>query len=181
MKVLKILVVFLISLSLIYIVVSAIAPSNLIIEKSITINTSAEAIVENVVCSDKWTAWSSWQAMDPEMKNEYSENPCGPESWNSRNGPNSGKGTQTIEEVNGTGSIQINIVFEGFEGVNYANWRFVEIDGLTTVTWNFEGVASPFFFRPMNLMMKGVLEHSYESGLASLKAVVEANSTAAGE
>jgi hypothetical protein len=59
--------------------------------------------------------------MDPEMKNDYSENPCGAEAWNSWDGPNSGKGTQTIEEVNSTELIKMNLVFEGFEEVNYAD------------------------------------------------------------
>lgn len=55
------------------------------------------------------------------MKNDYSENPCGAEAWNSWDGPNSGKGTQTIEEVNSTELIKMNLVFEGFEEVNYAD------------------------------------------------------------
>jgi hypothetical protein len=59
--------------------------------------------------------------MDPEMKNDYSENPCGAEAWNSWDGPNSGKGTQTIEEVNSTELIKMNLVFEGFEEVNYTD------------------------------------------------------------
>lgn len=175
MKVLKYLAIILVVLIGLVVVLAAVSPSELKIEKSTTINAPASAVVANVACLDKWPAWSAWQAMDSEMTNEYSEDPCGIGAWNSWDGPKSGKGTQTIDEVNGTESIKMSLVFEGFEGTNYANWKFEEAEGVTTVTWSFEGAPSPFFFRPMNLMMKGVLEESYSSGLSSLKEVVEAD------
>jgi len=177
MKVLKVLGIILITLFGIYVVIAAVAPANLIVEKSTTIDASSQAVSSHVNCLDKWPAWSAWQAMDPKMENEYSDNPCGVGAWNSWNGPTSGKGKQTIEEVNGSESIKMNLVFEGFEGVNYANWKFDEVDGSTIVSWSFEGAPSPFFFRPINLMMKGVLEESYATGLASLKEVVESDSS----
>ena len=117
----------------------------------------------------------AWQKMDPEMKNEYSENPCGAGAWNSWDGPKSGKGKQTIDEMNGEESIKMSLVFEVFPGTNYANWNFEEADGVITVTWDFAGAPSPFMMRPMNLIKKGVLEGSYQTGLASLKEVVESS------
>ena len=174
MKILKVLAIVLLALVGLWFVLAAVAPAELNIEESITIEASSATVFANVNCLDKWQAWSAWQAMDPEMKNEYSENPCGVGAWNSWDGPSSGKGTQTIEEVSGTEAIKMNLVFEGFEGVNYANWTFLETEGSTTVTWNFLGAPSPFMMRPMNLMMKGVLQDSYKKGLASLKDVAEA-------
>ena len=175
MKVLKVLAIVLVVLIGLYVVFAAVSPSELYIEKIETINAPASAVMANVVCLDKWPAWSAWQKMDTAMKNEYSDDPCGAGAWNSWDGPNSGKGKQTIEQVNGEESIKMNLVFEGFDGINYANWTFEEADGVTTVTWTFEGAPSPFMMRPMNLMMKGVLEESYQTGLAALKVVTEAN------
>lgn len=175
MKVLKYLAIILVILIGLVVVLAAVSPSELKIEKSTTINAPADAVIANVACLDKWPAWSAWQSMDPDMKNEYSEDPCGLGAWNSWDGEKAGKGKQTVDEVNGTESIKMSLEFEGFEGTNYANWTFEEADGATTVTWNFDGAPSPFFFRPMNLMMKGVLEESYASGLASLKEIVESD------
>lgn len=178
MKVFRILGIILISLFAIYVIVAVVAPAKLEIEKSTTIDASAQAVMANVVCLDKWPVWSAWQSMDPEMTNEYSEDPCGVGAWNYWDGPKSGKGTQTIEEINGNDSIRMNVIFVGIEGVNYANWKFEETDGPTIVTWNFKGSEFPFFLRPINLVMKGVLEKLYADGLASLKEVVEAAPTA---
>jgi hypothetical protein len=163
------LVIILVVLVGLFVVIVAVSPSELQIEKTETINAPATS-----VCLDKWQAWSAWQKMDPEMKNEYSENPCGAGAWNSWEGPQSGKGTQTIDEVNGEESIKMSLVFEDFDGTNYANWKFEEADGVTTVTWGFAGAPSPFMMRPMNMIMKGVLEQSYQDGLAVLKEIVEA-------
>ena len=178
MKVLKVLAIVLVVLIGLYVVFAAVSPSELQVEKTEIINAPASAVMANVVCLDKWPTWSAWQKMDPEMKNEYSENPCGAGAWNSWDGPNSGKGKQTIDEVNGEEAIKMSLVFEGFDGTNYANWKFEEEDGVTTVTWTFEGASSPFMMRPMNVMMKGVLEESYQTGLAALKVVTEANPAA---
>ena len=178
MKVLKVLAIVLVVLIGLYVVFAAVSPSELQVEKTEIINAPASAVMANVVCLDKWPTWSAWQKMDPEMKNEYSENPCGAGAWNSWDGPNSGKGKQTIDEVNGEEAIKMSLVFEGFDGTNYANWKFEEEDGVTTVTWTFEGASSPFMMRPMNVVMKGVLEESYQTGLAALKEVSEANPAA---
>jgi effector-binding domain-containing protein len=174
MKVLKILGIIVLSLLGLWIVLAAVAPSELQVEKSITIEAPASVVFANVNCLDAWPAWSAWQAMDPSMKNEYAENPCGVGAWNSWNGEQSGIGKQTISEVRDNEYIKMDLVFEGFEGTNYSEWKFEETDGSTSVTWNFLGAPSPFFFRPMNMMMKGVLEDSYDQGLAALKAVAEA-------
>jgi hypothetical protein len=68
------LVIILVVLVGLFVVIVAVSPSELQIEKTETINAPATS-----VCLDKWQAWSAWQKMDPEMKNEYSENPCGAE------------------------------------------------------------------------------------------------------
>ncbi len=173
MKVLKVLAIILVLIIGLGLVLIAVSPSKLTVEKSITIDAPTSVVFANVSCLDKWPAWSAWDAMDPEMKNEYSENPCGIGAWNSWDGPQTGKGKQTIDEINGNESIIMSLVFEGFEGTNYANWKFEEVEEGTKVTWTFDGAPSPFLFRPMNLMMKGVLEKSYEDGLNALKDVAE--------
>ena len=174
MKVLKIIGIIVLSLLGLWVVLAAISPSELKVERSTTIDAPASVVFENVNCLDAWPAWSAWQSMDPGMENEYAENPCGVGAWNSWKGEKSGVGKQTITEVRDAEYIKMDLVFEGFEGTNYSEWNFVEADGVTTVTWNFLGAPSPFFFRPMNMMMKGVLEGSYDQGLAALKEVAEA-------
>ncbi|MCF8461387.1 MAG: GyrI-like domain-containing protein [Flavobacteriales bacterium] len=174
MKVLKIVGIVALILFGIYVIVAAVAPSSLVVEKSISVNAPASAVFNEVNCFDKWPAWSAWDAMDSTMANEYSENPCGLDAWNSWVGDNSGVGKQVILEVTPNEYIKTSLVFGDDPAVQTAEWFFEEVDGVTKVTWNFIGSEVSFFKRPGNLIGEYFVSSAYVASLAALKEVAEA-------
>jgi effector-binding domain-containing protein len=108
------------------------------------------------------------------MANEYSENPCGLDAWNSWVGDNSGVGKQVILEVTPNEYIKTSLVFGGDSAVQIAEWFFEETDGVTKVTWNFIGSEVSFFKRPGNLIGEFFISSAYVSSLAALKEIAEA-------
>ncbi|MBL4586919.1 MAG: SRPBCC family protein [Flavobacteriales bacterium] len=173
MKILKYLIILLVFLAGVWLVMCAIAPSSLELERSVSINTSSSVVYSQVSCLDQWPNWSPWAEMDPEMKNTYSDDPCGKNASVSWTGEKAGAGTQTIVEATANSYLKTSLEFDD-RGLNYSEWNLSEADGATTVTWNFLGAETPFMMRGMNLVMKGFLEEAYENGLAKLKKVCEA-------
>ncbi|MCF8465274.1 MAG: GyrI-like domain-containing protein [Flavobacteriales bacterium] len=174
MKVLKIVGIVALVLLGVYVIVAAVAPSSLVVEKSISVNAPASAVFNEVNCFDKWPGWSAWDAMDSTMVNEYSDNPCGLNAWNSWVGDNSGVGKQVILEVRPNEYIKTSLVFNGDSAVQIAEWFFEETDGVTTVTWNFIGSEVSFFKRPGNLIGEFFISSAYVSSLEALKLIAEA-------
>ena len=175
MKVLKVLGIILIALFGIYIVAALVAPSSLLIEKSVTINAPIKTVFKQVSCFDKWPTWSPWDAMDSTNTNEFSENPCGQDAWNSWKGDQTGTGKQVITEIRENEYLKTSLVFSQSPEPQISEWFFVETEEGVEVTWNYIGTETSFFNRPMNLMGKFFLTTAYESGLAALKKVAEAN------
>ncbi len=173
MKFLKILGAVALFLAVVYVVVSAIAPSNLVVEKSVTVNAAPNAVFKQVSCFDRWPSWSPWNAMDSTIVNTYSESPCGLGAWNSWSGEATGEGKQVITELRQNEYLKTSLVFGGDTTPQVSEWSFVQEGEATKVTWNFIGSEVSFFKRPMNLIGQFFLSSAYESGLASLKQTVE--------
>lgn len=175
MKFLKIALSVLIVLASIWIVLAIIAPSELVVEKSVTVQASPAAVFNQVVCFDKWPQWSPWDAMDPTNTNQYSDNPCGLDAWNSWTGEQTGTGKQVITDVRENEYIKTSLVFSEAPEPQVSEWFFETTNEGTKVTWNYIGTETSFFRSPLNLMGKYFLSSAYESGLASLKKVAEAD------
>lgn len=173
MKALKILGYILLGVLGAYVVAALVAPSSLVIEQSTIINATPATVFNEVSCFDKWPAWSPWNAMDSAMNNEYSENPCGLNAWNSWTGEKTGQGKQTIIELVENEYLKTTLVFGGDSTPQISEWKFEAVEGGTKVTWNFIGSEASFFKRPMNLIGKHFLTESYVTGLAALKSVAE--------
>ncbi len=178
MKILKYIIIIVIVLAGGWLVFCAVSPATLEIERSTSIEAPASVVFENVSCLDKWPAWSAWEAMDPTIVNEYSEDPCGPGAWTSWKGEKTGEGKQTIVEHTMNEYVKMMMVFGGQPGEHHAAFTLTEDNGATAIAWDFVGAESSFMFRPLNMMMKGVLVDAYDKGLANLKAVCESASPA---
>jgi len=174
MKALRIFGIVAVLLLLIWCAVAVLAPTSLRIEKSTVINAPVEVVFQQVQCFDNWPAWSPWSAMDPNMKNVYSDDPCGLKASNSWTGDKVGQGIQTIDEIITFSYIKTSLVFGADPTPQTSEWRFTESDSGTTVVWNFIGTDAPFIYRPMSYLYAYFISSAYVSGLASLKQVCEA-------
>ena len=157
-----------------------ILPAQRHVERSATINASAEELFALTSDFGEWQKWSPWATIDPDA--EFTLTGTGINQkmvWSSED-PKVGKGSQTFSILDPT-HIQTKLDF-GDMGLATADFTFEEAgNGATNVTWSLdtnmrEGV--PFLMKPMGtymgFFMDGMVGPDYEKGLASLKTVAEA-------
>lgn len=175
----KRILIVLVLLAIVYLILAVFGPSNVKVERNITINSSAETIKpflsDLTLFHDKWSPWTD---KDPNAKVKYSGTAGQPGQqmeWSS-DVEEVGTGTMQIISIQNDSVIQ-KLTFEGM-GDSKVYCFTKETDGKTLVTWGME-ISAPFLFRPMLLFMNAdkKIGPDYESGLLKLKSVVEANAT----
>lgn len=144
MKFLKKLLLAILVIVAIILVVAVFLPSKKHIEDSITINTPAKAVFEQVVRLNNWEKWSPFSENDTAMVTTYEnlEKAVGSiMKWESKK---QGNGSMTIVEVDELKSIKMSLLFEGMKE-SITTWTFVEENGNTKVTWtlDLEGLRWP--------------------------------------
>ena len=173
MKFLKITGVVLVLILLLGIVVNLIAPIKMIVSRSIEIERSAATVHSVVNDLSERNNWSPWELADSTMVISFgamTEGVGAKYSWVSEN---SGSGEQEIVESRPTNYIKTQLEFGDRPGINYSEWKFEELGGITTVTWSFDGSKTAFPVRFFNLIFQGMVEEKYETGLGNLKEYVE--------
>ncbi|MFY0652182.1 MAG: SRPBCC family protein [Cyclobacteriaceae bacterium] len=181
MKILKIVVVVLLAIVGVVLLVGLLAPREVQMERSITINASAESIFEEVEGMKSFNAWSPWQKIDPEGTVYQYE---GPEtgkgskmSWESEH-PDVGSGNQEIVEITENSKVRTKLYFSGFDEPSYANIDIKPNGESSEVTWTFEGdMGSNPIGKIFGLFMDSMLGPQYEDGLKNLKKLVESKPT----
>jgi len=156
---------------------AATRPDAFRIERSATIQAPPEKIFPFIDDFHRWTAWSPWEKIDPQLKRTYG-------------GAASGKGTTYAWEGNskvGAGSMEITesapssrIVLKldfikPFEGHNTTEFTFAPgAQGGTKVTWAMSG-PSPYLSKLVGMFcnMDRMIGGQFETGLANLKSITE--------
>jgi effector-binding domain-containing protein len=173
MKFLKILLYIVVALILLFVALNAFLPSEIYVEKSITIEAKAVDVFEQVNNFRNFAKWSPWSKIDPSMKVEYSGEYCGTGAmmnWESDN-QDVGIGSEKITESVQDELIKTEITFAGMNPI-FADFKFEEADGKTTVTWDMK-TEMGFFMRWLGLLIGPGIEVMYEEGLADLKKTVD--------
>ena len=177
MKVLRILLYVVLALVAIIAILGFIAPKELSLERSTTINAPADIIFSNALYFDKNKEWSPWMKLDPEMTSEVvgTDGTVGAiYKWDSDH-ENVGQGQQTITKIKPNQRVDSHLKFiEPWESEAEAYVVLDESGDQTRATWGFKSNAS----FPMNIMMmfmdvEGVLGKDYEKGLSMLKEISE--------
>ncbi|WP_426299982.1 SRPBCC family protein [Arthrobacter sp. R-11] len=122
----------------------------------------------------KWTAWSPWEAVDPNLKRSYSGNESGvgaKYTWSGNNKAGSGN----MEIVNAVEPTKINIRLEftkPMKAVNPTEFTFSPEGEGTRVTWTMTGENKTFMSKVFALFMNmdKLVGKDFEKGLASLGA-----------
>lgn len=156
--------------------IAATKPDDTHIERSQIVKASPETILSYVNDYKKWTAWSPWEKVDPNMKRAYS-------------GPQSGKGAKYAWVGNGDvgeGDMEIlsaeptktviKLHFEKpFEGDNIATFSAVPEGDATKVTWAMDSKDNPFMCKVMQVFisMDDCCGKEFDKGLKDLKAIAE--------
>ena len=175
MKILRRLAYAILGIIALLVVITFFLPKHAHVERSITINAPASSVFGAVNDLEKWKDWSPWLNMDPDMKLEYGQTTVGQGAsytWDSKM-QNVGTGKMTIAESVPNSIIKTTMNFApNMDDEMYAQLKFTEVEGQTTILWDFDGdfKGSGKWF---GIMMDKILGPQYEKGLASLKEYVE--------
>ncbi len=174
MKFLKVLLGIIVFIVLAFLILAAFAPSKMVLSESKVINASPDIIYNVVNDLSARGQWDPWSNMDPSMTTTFeSDNTSGVGAKYSWSGEQVGTGSQEILEVKENEYIKSKLLFEGFDGENFAEWNFESAEGGTKTTWSFDGAESGYPMKIFNMLMKGQLSESYKTGLDNLAKVCE--------
>ncbi len=152
------------------------APTEFKMEREITINKSKDEVFNYLKYLKNQDTWSVWSMKDPNMKKDFrgTDGTIGfTSSWDSTD-KNVGKGEQEIKKIKEGERIDFELRFEKpMKATNNAFLTSTSVaENQTKVTWGFAGISK----RPMNvitLVMKGMLQKSFDEGLLNLKKNLE--------
>jgi effector-binding domain-containing protein len=179
MKILKkILIVFAV-LIVVLAIIGWLMPSSIHIERSLNMKASTASIFNQVNVMKNWENWSPWKAMDPTMKVTYYDIPSGNGASYSWEGESSGAGKITLVDVKENESVGTDLLFEGDQKAT-GGFRFEKEGEETKVTWYFDSeVGNNPFMRLFWKMGIGMMEDTFDKGLASMSEAAEKNPIAA--
>ena len=179
MKVLKTILLGLLALVVLFALVSFMLPSPEPVERSATIDSSADIVFQQVNNLKNWEQWSSWAAKDPSMKVNYGEKFEGEGGSYSWTGDIVGAGSLKIVKSEPAKVLNTELDF-GFMGRGEGSWTFEENDGKTKVTWAMKSLpgAGPianvigrYFLAFQDL--DPLVGPDFEQGLAGIKKICE--------
>lgn len=159
----------------ILLIVASGKPDTVHYERSIAIDASPEQILPHLVDFHKWSDWSPWENLDPNMKREYSGAQSGPGAkyfWSGTG--KAGEGTMEVLEASPAG-VQIDLRFvKPFKSDCVTWFRTVPQGKATSVTWTMDG-PNLFMGKLMGIFinMDKMIGKDFENGLAGLKAETE--------
>ncbi len=157
--------------------VIATRPDDFKVSRSATFKASPAAVFEQVNDFHKWDAWSPWAKMDPNAKSTF-EGPSSGEgakfSWAGNS--NVGEGNMAIVESKPDEIVRIRLEFiKPFAGTNDVEMKIEPQGDETRLTWSMAGKTN-FMTKAIGLFMDcdKMVGDQFEKGLASMKAIVEA-------
>ncbi|MGD1908463.1 MAG: SRPBCC family protein [Leptolyngbyaceae cyanobacterium] len=156
-----------------------ILPSQVHVERGITIDASTEQVYDLVSNFQNWEGWSPWANLDPDAEMTITGSGLGQTmTWASED-PQVGQGSQAIVDLEPPYRIKTHLDF-GAQGMADAAFDLTPTDEGTHVVWSLdtdmrEGV--PFLQQPIStyfgFLMDGMVGTDYETGLQNLKALAE--------
>ncbi len=176
MKILKRILIVLAILLLVVAAIGLMLPSQVRVERSITINRPQEMIFDYINHIQNWNSWSPWYELDTTASYTFS----GPSSgkgaminWVSTN-KNVGTGSMTYTEVNAPSRIVQDLNFME-EGIATGIYVFSPDGAGSKITWSleFDTGFNPLL-RIIGKFMDGMVGKDFDRGLNKLKTIMEA-------
>ena len=169
MKALKIILIAAVSILLIAIIVGYLQPRKIDLKISEVIEAPACVVFDNVNDLSKRTQWSPWEQMDTTIVTKLGEVTSGLGASYSWTSEGSGDGSLKYIEVEENKFIKSELDF-GQESPAYATFTFNEVEDGVEVIWTFESdMGGAFYNRLFGVMMKAILEQTYNQGLINLE------------
>ena len=165
--------------------IAATKPDTMVIERSTTINATAETILPLIENFHNWGQWSPWEKLDPDMKRTYSGKESGFGAVYEWDGNDEvGAGRMEITECS-PAKVSIKLDFlKPFEGHDRTEIFPIKSGDATKVVWRMTG-ENNMMCKIMQVFMDmdKMLGKDFETGLANMKQVAESGGgeKAAGE
>jgi Polyketide cyclase / dehydrase and lipid transport len=146
------------------------------VTRSTVVAAPADQIFAHLVDFHRWTAWSPWEGLDPQLRRSYS----GPESgvgsayaWSGNR--KAGRGSMTMVDAVEPSEVLVDVVFEKpFPSRSQSRFVLRPDGGSTEVVWTMTG-AKTLMSRVMGVFvsMDKLIGPDFERGLSRLKSVTE--------
>ena len=157
-------------------VLAAMKPDKLRVQRAINIKAAAETIFPLISDFHQWRAWSPYEEKDPAMKRTYGGADRGKGATYAWDGDrNVGSGRMEILEAAAPSRVVIKLdFFTPFEGHNTAEFTMLPQGDGTHVTWLMHGPAN-FMSRLIQVFINldNMIGRDFEAGLANLKTITE--------
>lgn len=174
MKILKWILITLISLFILLVITALFLPNHYEMSRGILINASAEKIYPYVASPKEWPLWSIWNQRDPHMQITYS----GPISGNGAawewKSESQGNGGMKFGQAVNNQSIQYELHFEGMGKPSTGAITLTPNGSSTMVTWSMKGTSDEnLMMKLMGPLMDKMVGPDFEAGLQNLKKLSE--------
>lgn len=150
-------------------------PDTAHVERSIVVDAKPATVYTVLNGFRQFQKWSPWAKYDPAAVITHEGPMMGvgaKQSWAGND--QVGTGSQEIIEVKPNELVRIDLVFGGFESKNTATYLLSPEGEGTKVTWAYDTISGGnLIYRYFGLLSDSMLGPDYESGLASLKQLVE--------
>jgi effector-binding domain-containing protein len=163
-------------LILIYAALCFLGPKNFNTDESISIDAPAPVVFNLVNSLQKAELWNDWSLNDTAMVTTYNNIVQGVGAESNFESPTQGKGSQKIIESIKNEKVSTQLAFDGWDGVNIADFLLTSSGDKTDLRWTFEsGSELPFIMRGAFMVMglKGSMKDSYRAGLENIKRIAE--------
>lgn len=170
------LILILIVLVIILLVYATTRPDTFRVERSAVFKATPDKVFAHINDLRSWSAWSTWERMDPQMKKTYSTNSAGKGATYEWEGNKKvGHGRMSIADSVSDTKVVIQLDFiKPFEAHNMGELTLQPQNGGTLVTWSMYG-PMPFISKLFSVFvsMDKMIGKDFEDSLANLKIVVE--------
>ena len=146
------------------------------VERSLLVEADPARVQRELVDFHRWTAWSPWEDLDPDLRRSYSGAAEGVGSvyeWSGNR--KAGQGRMEITEVRPGDAVVVDLRFlKPFKSQSVTTFRTVPEGSGTRVTWSMTGPRTAAL-KVMGLFtsMDKLVGKDFEKGLTRLKAVAE--------
>ena len=151
-------------------------PDTFSVTRSASIKAPPEQIFAVINDFHRWTDWSPWEKLDPDMKRTQGGPASGKGATYAWEG-NSKAGAGRMEIIESTPASKVGIQLDfskPFEGHNIVEFVLVPQGDSSNLTWTMHG-PTPYISKLMQVFvsMDRLIGKDFEAGLANLKALAE--------
>ena len=157
-------------------VYAATRPDSFSVQRTTSIHAPPDKVFAMINDFHRWSEWSPWEKLDPEMKRTFTGPPAGQGTVYEWAGNSQvGAGRMEILKAAPASKVDIKLDFiKPFEGHNVAEFTLTPQGENTEVLWAMHGPA-PFVTKLMGVFvsMDSMIGKDFEAGLANMKGVAE--------